>query len=336
MALKRNFFSSKFLQLSKFISSWGISEKTTESEKNFTVLINQYLVLLFIIFFFHSISIIIFLGITPDSIFLGCISFLWIGSMLLKEYRQNKKLIICIFIFLCLVITYYSSLCGQESGVFLFYFSLISALPFFFEIKTDKKIIYSIACFVLISLYITVIYDFELVDKDSLIIINKYEKKLMILNVTFSVLVFVVDYYFIERKRLIVSLLRSENEDNINTIKMLQTENDRLLKNQFIVNNLTEENIDEIMKLAQKDDPFFLDKFQFFFPDFFSKLEDMETKLILSDQRLCAMMRLNLDTKQIATYTNTTIKSVESKKYRLRKKLNIPSDVEITQWILRV
>ncbi|MBB6369044.1 helix-turn-helix transcriptional regulator [Chryseobacterium shigense] len=335
MALKKKFFSSKFLQLSGFISSWGINENTNESEKNFTVLINQYLVLLFIIFFFHSISIIVFLGITPDSIFLGCISFFWIGSMLLKEYRKNKKVIICTFIFLCLVITYYSSLCGQESGVFLFYFSLISALPFFFEIKTEKKIIYSIACFVLVLLYITVIYDFQLVDKNSLIVAEKYEKKLMLLNVTFSILVFVVDYYFIERKRLIVSMLRSENEYNINTIKTLQTENERLLKNQFIVNNLTEDNIDEIMKLAQKDDPFFLDKFQFFFPDFFSRL-DAETKLILSDQRLCAMMRLNLDTKQIATYTNTTIKSVESKKYRLRKKLNIPSDVEITQWILRI
>jgi DNA-binding NarL/FixJ family response regulator len=48
------------------------------------------------------------------------------------------------------------------------------------------------------------------------------------------------------------------------------------------------------------------------------------------------MMRLNLDTKQIATYTNTTVKSVEGKKYRLRKKLNIPSDIEITQWILSI
>ncbi|STD06017.1 Uncharacterised protein [Chryseobacterium carnipullorum] len=158
----------------------------------------------------------------------------------------------------------------------------------------------------------------------------------MILNVTFSLLVFVADYYFIERKRSIIFILHSQNEVNINTIKSLQTENERLLKNQFIANNLTEENINEIMKLAQKDDPFFLDKFQFFFPDFFSRLDHIGSKLILSDQHLCAMMRLNLDTKQIATYTNTTIKSVESKKYRLRKKLNIPSDIEITQWILSI
>ncbi|WP_165789166.1 helix-turn-helix transcriptional regulator [Chryseobacterium shigense] len=158
----------------------------------------------------------------------------------------------------------------------------------------------------------------------------------MTLNVTFSILVFVVDYYFIERKRSIIFRLSSENQVNISTIKSLQTENERLLKNQFIVNNLTEENINEIMRLAQKDDPFFLDRFQFFFPDFFSKLDHIGAKLILSDHHLCAMMRLNLDTKQIATYTNTTIKSVESKKYRLRKKLNIPSDVEITQWILSV
>lgn len=294
------------------------------------------MVLLFFIFFFHSVSIIVFLEITKNSIFLGCISFFWILAMLLKEYRKNKKLLFCVFIFLCLLITYYSSYCGQESGVFLFYFPLISALAFFFEIRKDKKIVCFIACFVLVSLYVTIAYDFRLVNRNSMIAINGYQKKLMILNVTFSMLVFVVDYYFIELKKSIIFTMRSENEDNINTIKSLQTENERLLKNQFITNNLTEDNINEIMKLAQKDDPFFLDKFQFFFPDFFPKLNSIGAKLILSDQHLCAMMRLNFDTKQIASYTNTTIKSVESKKYRLRKKLNIPSDVEITQWILKV
>lgn len=335
MSLKKKTIP-KISQLLNYISSWGVNENANEFEKNFTVLINQHLVLLFFIFFFHSISIILFLEITIDSIFLGCISFLWLLLMLLKEYRKNKKILFFVFIFLCLVITYYSSYCGQESGVFLFYFPLLSALAFFFEIKKDRNVVYFIACFILASLYITIVYDFRLVEPNSMIICNGYEKKLMILNVTFSLLVFVADYYFIERKRSIVFMLCTENEVNINTIKSLQTENERLLKNQFIANNLTEENINEIMKLAQKDDPFFLDKFQFFFPDFFSRLDHIGSKLILSDQHLCAMMRLNLDTKQIATYTNTTIKSVESKKYRLRKKLNIPSDIEITQWILSI
>ncbi|MGG5210024.1 helix-turn-helix transcriptional regulator [Chryseobacterium sp. MIQD13] len=335
MTLK-NKFSLKKWQLSRFISTWGISENANELERCFTVLINQYLILLFFIFFFHSISIVIFLGITVNSIFLGGISFSWILVMLLKEYRENKSLIASSFICLSLVVTYYSSFCGQESGVYLFYFSLLSALPFFFELKKDKKIIFFIAGFILALLYITILFDFRLVDKNSLITIKKYEKKLMILNVTFSILVFMVDYYFIERKRSIVSTLNSENEYNINAIKSLQNKNERLLKNQFAANKLTEDNINEIMNLAQKNDPFFLNKFEFFFPEFFSILDDRGAKLILSEQHLCAMMRLNLDTKQIATYTNTTIKSVEGKKYRLRKKLNIPSDTEITQWILSI
>lgn len=336
MALKKKDFAPKISQLSRGIALWGIDEKTNEFEKNFTVLINQHMILLFCTFFCHSISIILFLEITKDSIFLGCTSFLWLLLMFLKEYRKNKKVLFFVFIFLCLVITYYSSFCGQESGSFLFYFPLMSSLAFFFEVKNDKKIIYFITFFILLCLYMTIAYDFQLVEKSTLVVVYGYEKKLMILNVTFSILIFAVDYYFIERKRSIIFMLSSENEFNIGTIKSLQTENERLLKNQFITNNLTEENINEIMKLAQKDDPFFLDRFQFFFPDFFFRLNNRGTKLILSDQHLCAMMRLNLDTKQIATYTNTTVKSVESKKYRLRKKLNIPSGVEITQWILGV
>jgi len=335
MSLKKKIIL-KISQLIKYISLWGINENTNEFEKNFTMLINQHMVLLFFTFFFHSVSIILFLEITKDSVFLGCVSFFWLLLILLKEYRKNKKILFLTFIFLCLVITYYSSFCGVESGVFLFYFPLIFALGFFFEVKKDKKIIYFLACFILVCLYVTIAYDFRLVEKSTMIVINRYEKKLMILNVTFSILIFAVDYYFVERKKYIVSMLHSENEYNINTIKSLQTENERLLKNHFIANNLTEEDINEIMKLAKKNDPFFLDKFQFFFPDFFARLDNRGVKLILSDQHLCAMMKLNLDTKQIATYTNTTIKSVEGKKYRLRKKLNIPSDIEITQWILSV
>ncbi|MCS3871141.1 hypothetical protein J3D55_004057 [Chryseobacterium ginsenosidimutans] len=256
--------------------------------------------------------------------------------MLLKEHRKNKKIIIAVFIFLCLVITYYSSFFGEESGVFLFYFPLILALAFFFQIKTDKKIIYSLASFIMICLYITLASNFTLFKRDIGIATNRYEKKLMILNVTFSILAFVIDYYFIERKRSIAYFLHMENEYNADRIISLKTENERLLKSQFLVNNLTDENIEEIMKLAQKDDPFFLYKFQSFFPDFLPKLDEISSKLILSDQHLCAMMRLNLDTKQIAAFTNTTIKSVESKKYRLRKKLDIPYDIEITQWILSI
>jgi DNA-binding CsgD family transcriptional regulator len=336
MALSTIFFPSKILKAVKFISLWGVDENSNEFEKNFTILINQHLVLLFLIFFFHSISITLFLKVSGDSIFLGCISFFWIFSMLLKEHRKNKKIIATVFIFLCLIITYYSSFFGKDSGVFLFYFPLLLALAFYFKIKKDKKIIYSLASFIIICLYITIASDFQLTKGYSGMAMHGYEKKLMVLNVTFSILVFVIDYYFIERKRAIAYLLHMENEYNTHTIISLQFENERLLKSQFLVHNLTEDNIHEIMSLAQKDDPFFLYKFQSFFPDFLPKLDEINSKLILSDQHLCAMMRLNLDTKQIAAFTNTTIKSVESKKYRLRKKLNIPSHMEITQWILSV
>ena len=334
MSLKKKLLS-KTSQILQYISLLGANENDNEFEREFSILINQHLILLFFIFFLQSISIPIFLQITKDTFYLGGISLFWLLALFLKDLRKNKFILAFIFIFLCLIITYYSSYCGQESGVFLFYFPLLLALIFFFEQKKDKVIIFFIAFFILSCLYVSIAYNFQLVNKAPLIS-NVFKKKLMYLNTTFSVMVFVVDYYFIERKRLLAFKLHFENQHNRNTIKSLQSENKKLLKNQFILYKLTEDNVKEIMKLAQNNNPFFLDKFQMFFPDFFPKLDRDDSQLILSEKHLCAMMRLNLDTKQIATYTNTTVKSVEGKKYRLRKKLNIPSDIEITQWILSI
>jgi DNA-binding CsgD family transcriptional regulator len=52
----------------------------------------------------------------------------------------------------------------------------------------------------------------------------------------------------------------------------------------------------------------------------------------ISDQKMCAMLKLGFTAKQIAIYTNSSVKSVEGKIYRLRKKLNLSSDVNSKTW----
>lgn len=333
--MKKNIFTSRFSQIFQAVSFWGVDKNASFYERNFTKLINQYLVLLFAIFFLQFAMVVTFEKFTLHSVFLGIISLFCLSVMALKEHRKNKKLLIFTFIFICLIITYYSSYGGEKSGVFLYYFPLVLGLAFFFDFQKDKKTILFLALFIISCFYLSLLYDFHLFHP-SYLVDEPYQKKLMFMNVTLSFVAFVLDYYFIEEKKASVFLLQSKNENNIATIDHLKTENEKLLRKQILDNNLTKENVDEIMELVQKDDPFFLDKFQMMFPDLFPKLIAINSKLIISELNLCAMMRLNLDTKQIATYTNATIKSVESKKYRLRKKLDIPYDIEITQWILSI
>ena len=68
--------------------------------------------------------------------------------------------------------------------------------------------------------------------------------------------------------------------------------------------------------------------------EFLSKLKTEFTELSPSELKLCVYLRLNLSTKEIATLLNITPKSVEIKRYRLRKKLNLGGEDHLQDFIL--
>jgi tetratricopeptide (TPR) repeat protein len=92
----------------------------------------------------------------------------------------------------------------------------------------------------------------------------------------------------------------------------------------------------ELIELVQSKDKSFHLKFSEAFPEFDHKLLQINPALTHSDLEYCALMKLKFETKEIAQYKNVTINSVESKKYRLRKKLNIPTNIDIYTWMLKV
>lgn len=62
-------------------------------------------------------------------------------------------------------------------------------------------------------------------------------------------------------------------------------------------------------------------------PDFFAKLTAICSDLSHNDLKHCAYIRYNLSTKEIARLLNIGARSVQTSRYRLKKKLNIDSDV---------
>jgi DNA-binding NarL/FixJ family response regulator len=56
---------------------------------------------------------------------------------------------------------------------------------------------------------------------------------------------------------------------------------------------------------------------------FYEKLNKFHPDLSTLDKRICALLKLNLSTKEIANLTKTSIKSVENTRTRLRKKLGL-------------
>jgi len=70
--------------------------------------------------------------------------------------------------------------------------------------------------------------------------------------------------------------------------------------------------------------------------DFIKKLKLLHGTLTPNDLRLCAYLRLNLASKEIAPLLNISPRSVEVKRYRLRKKMNLEHNDSLTDYILNI
>ena len=70
--------------------------------------------------------------------------------------------------------------------------------------------------------------------------------------------------------------------------------------------------------------------------NFLQKVKSKHSNLTPNDLRLCAYLRLNLSSKEIAPLLNISPRSVEVKRYRLRKKMTLPHDSNLTNYILEI
>lgn len=70
--------------------------------------------------------------------------------------------------------------------------------------------------------------------------------------------------------------------------------------------------------------------------DFLKKIKSEHPALTSNDLRLCAYLRLNLSSKEIAPLLNISSRSVEVKRYRLRKKMGLAHESSLTDYILEI
>lgn len=70
--------------------------------------------------------------------------------------------------------------------------------------------------------------------------------------------------------------------------------------------------------------------------DFFKKVKEQHPEFTSGDLRLCMYLRLNLSSKEIAPLLNISVRSVEIKRYRLRKKANIPREIDLNQYFMQL
>ncbi len=70
--------------------------------------------------------------------------------------------------------------------------------------------------------------------------------------------------------------------------------------------------------------------------NFFKRLRQRFPDLTPKDQKLCAYLRMNLTTKEIAPLLNISVRGVEISRYRLRKKLDLDSETNLVTFIINL
>lgn len=68
--------------------------------------------------------------------------------------------------------------------------------------------------------------------------------------------------------------------------------------------------------------------------DFIKNMKHEFPCLTPKDLKLCAYLKMNLSSKEIAQLLNMTVRGVENARYRLRKRMKLDSSVNLTEWLL--
>ena len=69
--------------------------------------------------------------------------------------------------------------------------------------------------------------------------------------------------------------------------------------------------------------------------DFFKRLKSSYPGLTQSDLKLCAYLKLNLSSKEIAPLLNISFRGVETRRYRIRKRIGLNSDSNLVEFIMQ-
>ena len=177
------------------------------------------------------------------------------------------------------------------------------------------------------------------------------------------------NYYRNQRKKLLeqkekeVEIKQLENEQQIMRFKNLGLQKDidaksrelglstmNLIKRNELLSTIKkdlsglnkDEKLTNVIKLINKnlnttdDWKLFEEAFENADKGFIKKLKSEHSNLTSNDLRLCTYLRLNLSSKEIAPLFNISLRSVEVKRYRLRKKMNLPHEASLTNHILKL
>ncbi len=120
--------------------------------------------------------------------------------------------------------------------------------------------------------------------------------------------------------------LLQEIQDDIKTLSKKVPANERMEYrriNQQINQSLRADNDWDVFKLY----------FEEVNRDFYTQLNEISPELTTNDHRLCALIKLNMNSKEMASVLNVAPNSIKSSRYRLKKKLGLDMEADLEEFI---
>jgi DNA-binding CsgD family transcriptional regulator len=144
--------------------------------------------------------------------------------------------------------------------------------------------------------------------------------------------------------------LASKNRELANSAMSLVYKNELLQKLREEMTKLKDENgkklsEDQLRKIQkviddgmndERDWNLFESSFNEAHESFFKKLKINHPDLVPNDLKLCAYLRMNMSSKEMASLLNISLRGVEIRRYRLRKKLDVPHDKNLVEFLMEL
>ncbi len=144
--------------------------------------------------------------------------------------------------------------------------------------------------------------------------------------------------------------LASKNRELANSAMSLVYKNELLQKISEEMTKLKDENgrrlsEDQLRKIQkviddgmndERDWNLFESSFNEAHESFFKKLKANHPDLVPNDLKLCAYLHMNMSSKELASLLNISLRGVEIRRYRLRKKLEVPHDKNLVEFLMEL
>jgi DNA-binding CsgD family transcriptional regulator len=148
--------------------------------------------------------------------------------------------------------------------------------------------------------------------------------------IAFALVIFAIFYFFYYKSK--------EKQVKEKEIHIQEKESEIIEKNKYTIEleQKLQVSLEEVIEEAQKSSPVFFEKFQSLYPDFQHRLLDINSSLTPGELILLAYVYLNFSSKEIADYTFRSFRTVQTRKYTLRKKLGLQTNEDLYIWLKSV